>query len=243
LSDTRLLAAQGVDVRFEGVHALQGVDLALEPGVILGLIGPNGAGKTTLVNVLTGYQRPDEGAVHLDGSEVTRLTPEKLARRGLGRTFQAVRPFSALSVRENVELGAIGSGASSRDARETATLVLERLGLDGVADIDASALPAGHERRLGLARALAGRPRYLLLDEPAAGLNEREGDALVETLRAIRDADGIGLLLIEHDMRVVMDACDRIQVLDHGATIAEGTPDAVRRDEAVLAAYLGPGAR
>jgi branched-chain amino acid transport system ATP-binding protein len=226
-------------VHFEGVKAVDGVDLHMNRGEILGLIGPNGAGKTTLVNVLSGFQRPDSGSVHLEGSDVTGWSPSRLARHGLVRTFQGVRLFSALTAYENVEVGALGAGLKRRRARETAVELLERMHLAHRADVAASSLPYGEERRLGIARALATRPNFLLLDEPAAGLNEAETDELLTTLTDIVRDFGAALLVIEHDMRLIMRLCDRIQVLDQGETISEGAPDEVRRDPRVLSAYLG----
>jgi branched-chain amino acid transport system ATP-binding protein len=235
------LEARDVRVHIRGVKALDGVDLELGQGEILGLIGPNGAGKTTLVNVLTGFQRATTGAVLLGGEEITGWTSAEIARAGLVRTFQDVRLFSGLSVFENVEAAAAG-GASRREARALAGELLARLGLDERCDGPAGGLPHGDERRLGIARALAARPAFLLLDEPAAGLDEAESDELVGALAAIRDEFELGLLVIEHDMRLIMQLCERIQVLDHGKTIAIGTPAEVRSDPAVLTAYLGTAA-
>jgi branched-chain amino acid transport system ATP-binding protein len=228
-----------VDVRFAGVHALSEVDLALHPGEIVGLIGPNGAGKTTLVNTLCGFQRPSRGGIWLDGTEVTRWPSHRRARAGVGRTFQAVRVFSGLSVRDNLLAAAYASGAGRRAGGRRAGEALELVGLTGHADALAGSLAYGQERWLGIARALCAGPRFLLLDEPAAGLNEQEGDELSAILRSVRDRDGCALLVIEHDMRVIMRLCDRLQVLDHGRTIAAGPPGQVARDPLVLEAYLG----
>jgi branched-chain amino acid transport system ATP-binding protein len=218
---------------------VDGVDLTLRKSEILGLIGPNGAGKTTLVNALSGFQRPSSGSVALDGRDVTGWSPNRLARQGLARTFQSVRLFHGLTVAENVELGGVGVGTTRRAARRHATELLERLGLADKADMLAAGLPHGLERRLGIVRSLATRPAFLLLDEPAAGLNEQESDELVQTLTTIRDDFLCGLVVIEHDMRLIMRLCERIQVLDHGKTIAVGAPAEVRADPAVLTAYLG----
>jgi branched-chain amino acid transport system ATP-binding protein len=233
------LEATGFAVHFEGVKAVDGVDLTLRRDEILGLIGPNGAGKTTFVNALTGFQRLTAGAVTIDGVEVTGWSASRLARTGLARTFQSVRLFPRLTVLENVEAAGVGVGLGRRGARELAVELLTRLGLAGRAHELASGLPHGEERRLGIVRALASRPRYLLLDEPAAGLNEVEADELVVALAGIRDDFGCGLMVIEHDMRVIMSLCERIQVLDYGRTISIGTPEEVRNDQAVLTAYLG----
>lgn len=226
-------------MQFEGVRALEGVEIALAQGEIVGLIGPNGAGKTTLVNVLSGFQRPASGTVRLQGRDVTGSTPEKLARSGLARTFQGNRLFPGLTAFENLEVAALRPGVRRREAGERARTLLELLGLSDHADMSAGALPQGVERRIGVARAVALDPQLVMLDEPAAGLNESECDELVRTLRSVRAQMGIGMLVIEHDMRLIMGLCDRIHVLDHGRTLASGSPDEVRRDPEVLRAYLG----
>ncbi len=233
------LSARGVAVHFAGVRALDGVDLDLAQGQILGLIGPNGAGKTTLLNVLSGFQRPTSGTLRLDGEDVTGRSPVRLARAGVVRTFQNVRLFSRLTVEENVEAGASGAGASPREARRRARELLRRFGLADRADSPADGLPYGDERRLGIARALAASPRFLMLDEPAAGMNEAESDQLLDTLLAVRETDGCGMLVVEHDMRLMMRLCEGLQVLDYGQTLAVGRPEEVRRDRRVLEAYLG----
>ena len=233
------LEARDVHVRFEGVRAISGASLHVGQNEILGLIGPNGAGKTTLVNVLTGFQRPDQGSVWLSGREVTGRSPFQLARDGVARTFQSVRLFGGLSVFQNVEAGALGMGLGRRRARERADEVLHWLNLETQAAARADALPFGEERRVGIARALAMRPRFLLLDEPAAGLNDRECEDLREVIRDIRRRLDCGVLLIEHNMAVIMGLCDRIHVLDQGRSIAEGSPSAIRADAAVKRAYLG----
>jgi branched-chain amino acid transport system ATP-binding protein len=238
-----LLEARGVRVHIRGVRAVDGVDLALRQGEILGLIGPNGAGKTTLVNVLSGFQRATSGLVALDGRNATAWAPAELARAGVVRTFQDVRLFSSLSVFENVEAAALSSGSSRRDARALSSELLGRLQLEQRGDAGAGGLAHGEERRLAIARALAARPQFLLLDEPAAGLNEAESDALVSVLAAIRAAFALGVLVIEHDMRLIMQLADRIQVLDHGKTIATGTPTQIRNNPAVRTAYLGSGSK
>jgi branched-chain amino acid transport system ATP-binding protein len=221
------------------LQVLRGVELELPPGEALGLIGPNGAGKTTLVNVLSGFQAPDSGSVFLDGVDVAGRSPARLARAGLGRTFQSALPFAGLTVVESVAVGAMGVGVGRRRAVEIAANVLERLGLSGQAQSPAGLQPPGNQRLLGIARALATGPRYLLLDEPAAGLNDEECRELAPILRgAIRDF-GCGILLIEHDMNVVMDLCSRVQVLDNGETVAVGSPGEVQADPAVVEAYLG----
>jgi branched-chain amino acid transport system permease protein len=233
------LRAEGVSVAFAGLKALRDVDLTLGRGEILGLIGPNGAGKTTLVNVLSGFQTPDSGTIRLDGEDVTRLPPARLARAGLARTFQSALPFAHLSALEGVAVGAMGVGVGIGRASATATSVLDRLGLGELAQEPAGALPPGIQRLLGIARALATSPSYLLLDEPAAGLNDAECRGLVEALRGVLADFGCGILLIEHDMSVVMDLCPRIQVLEDGATLRIGSPAETQTDPAVIEAYLG----
>jgi branched-chain amino acid transport system ATP-binding protein len=224
---------------FEGVHALREVDLDLRRAEVLGLIGPNGAGKSTLVNVLSGFDQPTTGIVELEGQDVTRWSPSRRGREGLARTFQHSHAFRALSVRENVEVAALGVGASSGEARRRAGQVLELLGLTRNADAPANALAQGDERRLGVARALATNPRFVLLDEPAAGLPESEVAEFADAVRTIRDERDAGVLLIDHNMALIMEICDRIQVLDQGRTLAEGTPDEIRGNLDVTAAYLG----
>ena len=238
-NDAELLEARDLRVHFGGVRAVDGVDLRLRKGEILGLIGPNGAGKTTVVNALSGFQKPTGGRVLLGGRDVTGWSPHRLARLGLARTFQAVRLFPDLTVLENVELGGVGVGMRRAAARRWARELLERLGLEDKTSLYGKGLPHGLERRLGIVRALAARPSFLLLDEPAAGLNERESDELVDALTLIRDDFSCALVVIEHDMRLIMRLCERIQVLDYGRTISVGTPAEVRRDPAVLTAYLG----
>ncbi len=194
------------------------------------------------MNVLTGFDFPDEGAVELEGRDITRWSPHRRGRQGLARTFQHSRSFRSLSVRENVEVAALGAGASPGAARRRADELLERLRLRSYASAPAGSLPHGHERRLGVARALAGDPGFVLLDEPAAGLPEAEIDEFAAVVRSVADEHDAGVLLIDHNMALVMDVCDRIQVLDHGATLAEGTPREIRANLDVAAAYLGESA-
>jgi branched-chain amino acid transport system ATP-binding protein len=230
---------RGLTVDFVGLRAVDHVDLVLRQGEILGFIGPNGAGKTTLVNAMTGVQSVSDGGVFLDGVEVTKWTPFRLARAGVGRTFQSVKLFNGLTVLENVEVGAVGVGVGRGKARRKAMELLKWAHLADKAEWRADSLPAGEERRLGILRALAMEPRFVLLDEPAAGLNERESDDLVQAIFNIRERFGCGVLVIEHDMRLIMRLCDRIQVIDYGKTICIGTPEQVQLDPAVITAYLG----
>jgi len=236
------LRAASISRAFDGVQALRQVTLELHRHEVVGLIGPNGAGKSTLVNVLTGFDLPEEGSVELEGRDVTRWSPHRRGRHGLARTFQHSRSFRGLSVRENVEVAAIGSGSGARAARRRADELLDRLQLAPYASRPAGVLAHGDERRLGVARALATEPRFVLLDEPAAGLPEAEVPDFAAVIRSVRDVDGAGVLLIDHNMALVMDVSDRIQVLDHGATLAEGTPGEIRANIDVAAAYLGESA-
>jgi branched-chain amino acid transport system ATP-binding protein len=236
------LEARAVTVDFQALRAVDSVDLSLERGEILGLIGPNGAGKTTLVNVLTGFQAPSEGRVVMGGSDIDALPPHQRARRGIARTFQNVRLFAGLTVLENVESGAIAMGLDRASARRRAREILERLGLADAAHRRAGDLPFGEERRVGIGRAIAMQPQFLLMDEPAAGLNDSECDELGGVVARIRDEVGCGILLIEHRMSIVFALCDRIQVLEQGRTIALGPPEAIRGDAGVRRAYLGDDA-
>jgi branched-chain amino acid transport system ATP-binding protein len=221
------------------VRALQEVTLELRRHEVVGLIGPNGAGKTTLVNVMTGFDRPTSGAVELEDRDITGWSPNRRGRAGLARTFQHSRGFRALSVRENVEVAALGVGASVRSARERASTLLRLLDLEAQAEVPSSTLAHGDERRLGVARALATEPRFVLMDEPAAGLPEAEVPDFAAVVRSIRDEHNAGVLLIDHNMALIMEVCDRLHVLDQGRTLAEGTPAEIRGNFDVAAAYLG----
>jgi branched-chain amino acid transport system ATP-binding protein len=236
------LRASAVSRSFAGVQALREVSLELRGGEVLGLIGPNGAGKSTLVNVLSGFDRPTRGEVLLDDRDVTHWRASRRGRHGLARTFQHSHAFRALSVRENVEVSALGGGAAPKEAARRAGELLDLLGLAAYADVPAAVLAHGDERRLGVARALATEPRYVLLDEPAAGLPEAEVPAFAAVVRSVRDDHGAGVLLIDHNMTLIMDVSDRIQVLDQGETLAEGTPHEIRANLDVAAAYLGESA-
>ncbi len=237
------LVAEGVTVRFGGLTALDAVDFSVKEGEIVGLIGPNGAGKTTLLNVLTGFIRASEGAVRLNGADASAWSTEKLVRHSVARTFQGARVFGRLTVRENIEVGAVGLGVAMKVARRRSDELIETYHLDDYAEHLASTLPAGVRRRLGIARALASEPRLILMDEPAAGLSESERKELVRLISEVRTTSGSGIGIVEHSMPVIMELCDRIQVLDGGQTIAMGAPAEVRRDPQVRAAYLGGEAK
>jgi branched-chain amino acid transport system ATP-binding protein len=233
------LAARNVTVRFGGIVAVDDVSLTLLKGEIVGLIGPNGAGKTTLVNVLSGFQRPMSGSIDVAGTDCTRLPRHDYSRAGIVRTFQAVRLFKGLTVGENVETGYVAQGLGRAAARERARSILDELGLVGKADRPATSLSYGEERRVGLARALAGNPRFLLLDEPAAGLAPAEAEELRHLISELRGKYDCGVLVIEHNMQLVMNLCERIHVLDGGRTIAAGRPEEIRSHPGVRSAYLG----
>jgi branched-chain amino acid transport system ATP-binding protein len=244
-----VLATTGLSVRFGGVHAVEDVDLAVEEGELVGLIGPNGAGKTTFIDAITGFVRYT-GTIELDGRDLAGLPPHARARRGLARTWQSTELFDDLTVRENLEVGAerpsflalaaevVGRGIPTGESPDEA---LQLLGLGGITDAMPAELTQGQRKLVGVARAIAMRPRLLCLDEPAAGLDTRESEALGQRLRQIADT-GTTTLLIDHDMGLVLNICDRIVVLEFGKVIAAGPPDEVRRDARVVKAYLGGGA-
>ncbi len=264
-----VLTVEGVAVRFGGVAALSDANLRVRAGTVTGLIGPNGAGKTTLFNVISGLQAPDRGSVHLYDTDITRMRPHKRAQLGLARTFQRLELFGTLTAGENVQVGlessvkwwqwrhvkrsfpwAKRSAANAAGAPEggptgpgsiaveTSDRLLEGVGLGGMAGEQASAMPTGLARMVELARALAMAPKVLLLDEPGSGLDDAESETLGELLTTLASG-GMGVLLVEHDMELVMRICDYIYVLDFGDIIAAGTPQEIRRDPMVQAAYLG----
>ncbi|MCF3936323.1 ABC transporter ATP-binding protein [Acuticoccus sp. M5D2P5] len=247
------LAADGIGIAFGGVRALDGITFETAEAGVTAIIGPNGAGKTTLFNILTGVYRPGRGRVRLFGEDVTGEPPFRLAERGLSRTFQNLQVFFRMTALENVMVGHhLGEShnvlrhllplpavfAGERRAREAARAELAHVGLEGVANRSAASLSYGELKRLEIARALAAKPRVLLLDEPAAGCNAVETEALSTLIRRLA-GEGIAVILVEHDMAMVMSLSDRVIVLDQGRIIADGPPDAVRTDPAVRTAYLG----
>lgn len=239
--DPRALRAEGISKAFAGVDALTSVDLSLSRAEVVGLIGPNGSGKTTLINILSGLLRATSGRISLGGSDASTWAPYRIARAGVSRTFQNVRLFPRLTVLENVEVGAAGGRQPERGARARARAraALADFEVAHLADRAADELPYGTRRRVDMARALAAQPEFLLLDEPAAGLSDAETTSLRDTVAEIESKRDIGILVIDHDLRLIQTLCHRIVVLDAGKVISRGTPAEVMKDRAVIDAYLG----
>ena len=237
-----LLALHNIGISFGGIQALNGISFAMQPGELVGLIGPNGAGKTTLFNVISGIYAPTSGGFSVDGRAIRRADPVRLRRLGVTRTFQNIRLFDELSVLENVYAASLTNQPwrwRQRQRRQDCVELLDRVGLSARIDQRSGDLAYGEQRRLEIARALATRPRLLLLDEPAAGMNDREKAHLQQLIEHIHGQMGIGVLMIEHDMRFIMQLCPRIVALNYGEVIASGPREAVVNDPAVISAYMG----
>ena len=238
MSQPRLIA-DGIAVSFAGLRALSDVSLELVSGAVHGLIGPNGAGKTTLVNILTGFQVPTAGTYRLESERLNGLPPHKVRRGGIARTFQGGRLFKDLTVLENLEVAGLGLGLDRGAAEVLAEEVLEWIGIAELADVLAGSLPYTDERRVGIGRALVGRPAFILMDEPAAGMSVHEAEALGRLILRIAEERHCGVLVIEHNIGLVLDICSHITVLDSGQIIEAGDPEIIRRSEAVRHAYMG----
>ena len=235
------LVLNSVSKRFGGVYAVEDVSVTFRTGEVVGLIGPNGAGKTTLLNIISSALPLDKGEISLDGQRIENLGPRKCAIAGIGRTFQNIRLFKDLTVRQNLEVARSAAGRRRAGAAKTIRLdeILDELGISGVARRKAGELPYGHQRRVEVARALALSPNFLLLDEPTAGMVEGESEELVASIRRLRDWMGCGIVIIDHDLHFITNVCEQVYVLDHGRLIAAGAPSVIREDPKVAEVYLG----
>ena len=233
-----LLEAKEITKRFGGLVAVGNLSLSVDEGQILGLIGPNGAGKTTAFNMISGFYKADEGEIIFDGKKITDLRPDQICKLGLTRTFQVVKPFPQLSVLDNVMVGAYNRTNDSKESKKKAEEIIEFLGMQNMEGMTAGSLSVAHRKRLEVAKALATDPKIILLDEAMAGLRPTETDEMIELVRQI-SRQGIALLLVEHVMKVIMSLAERIVVIHHGEKIAEGTPQQICQDKAVIDAYLG----
>ncbi len=251
------LKAEGITMTFGGIRAVGDVDLGIEKNSITGLIGPNGAGKTTIFNVLSGFYTPQQGKIIYENEDIKGVSPNNICKKGIARTFQNIRLFHTMTALENIMigrhvrrknswlytlLGLPGAAKEEKDMRQKAWELLERLNLTHYAHEKATSLPYGEQRRLEIARALATEPKVLMLDEPAAGMNPQESLELLDFIKHIRDEFNLSILLIEHDMKVVMNVCEMIYVLEYGELIAEGIPEEIKVNKRVIEAYLGEDA-
>jgi len=232
-------AAREISKAFGALQVLDNVSITIKPRETVGLLGPNGAGKTTLINIVAGYELQDGGTVTIDGAPLDGMSPDRRARAGIARTFQSGRLFNSLTVAENIALGALGVGETKKIAEERTASTIETLGLEALASLAAGSLSHGNARLVGLARAVASQPKYLIMDEPAAGLNESEVPRLLEALSTNRENIGCGMFLVDHNVGLVAEACDRVAVLATGILIFDGSPSEALANPEVKSAYLG----
>lgn len=238
-SPVHVLRVDEISKHFAGLKAVDQVSFELKTGEIMGLIGPNGSGKTTIINMVTGLLKPTSGSLFVDDRDLTGNKRHHFAREGLARTFQTIRLFKKMTVFENVEVAGVSMGKGRKEASAEAFRLLEMFDLLEAADRESGTLDHGNQRRLEIARALALDPNFLFLDEPAAGLNEEESDELLNMLKDFPRSMGLGMLIVDHDMRLIMRLCSKLHVLDHGQTIAEGPPSEIRKNAQVMEAYFG----
>lgn len=238
----QLFSATEISKSFGALQVLDNVSVSIKPREVVGLLGPNGAGKTTFINIIAGYEIQDGGTIEVDGISLDGKPPNARAKAGIARTFQSSRLFNNLTVAENIAMGALGLGFSSKVARERAISVMDILEIANLAGMPAGSLSHGNSRLVGLARAVAAQPKYLIMDEPAAGLNEHEVPHLLNALKVINENIGCGMFLVEHNVGLVAQACERVIVLATGTLIFDGSPAEALENEAVKAAYLGDAA-